>query len=76
MGHMRKSRLRHYKQGRLTEHFVWGSTARTAVSLCSVHRKIAAFFFLRLRGIIAFELESESNPYWTCHGLVLPPVLI
>ena len=61
MGRMRKSRLSHYKQDRLTEHFVSGSTARTAASLCGVNRKTAAFFFLRLREIIAYELEVESE---------------
>ena len=61
MGSMRKSRLSCYKQGRLTEHFVAGSTARTAASLCGVNRKTAAFFFLRLREIISFELEGESE---------------
>jgi len=61
MGHMRKSRLSQYKQNRLTEHFVSGSTARTAASLCSVNRKTATFFFLRLREIIAYELEAENE---------------
>ena len=58
---MRKSRLSQYKQNRLTEHFVSGSTARTAASLCSVNRKTATFFFLRLREIIAYELEAENE---------------
>ncbi|MEH6405561.1 MAG: IS1595 family transposase [Sneathiella sp.] len=58
---MRKSRLSHYKQDRLTEHFVSGSTARVTASLCSVNRKTAAFFFLRLREIIAYELATESD---------------
>jgi transposase len=58
---MRKSRLSHYKQDRLIEHFVAGTTARTAASLCSVNRKTAAFFFRRLREIIALELEAESE---------------
>jgi transposase len=61
MGFMRKSRLSHYKQDRLIEHFVSGSTALTAASLCCVNRKTAAFFFLRLREIIASELETESE---------------
>ena len=61
MEHMRKSRLSHYKQNRLIEHFVSGSTALTAASLCAVNRKTAAFFFLRLREIIALELEAESE---------------
>ena len=59
MEHMRKSRLSQHKQGRLIEHFVAGTTARTAASLCKVHRNTAAYYFLRLREIIAYELEAE-----------------
>lgn len=61
MGSMRKSRLSHYKQDRLIEHFVSGSTALTASSLCGVNRKTATYFFLRLREIITRELEAESG---------------
>ena len=61
MGTMRKSRLSHYKQDRLIEHFVAGTTARTAACLCGVNRKTAAFYFLRLREVIALELEAESE---------------
>ena len=61
MERMRKSRLSHYKQTRLIEYFVSGSTALTAASLCAVNRKTAAFFFLRLREIIALELKAESE---------------
>ena len=57
MGSMRKSRLSQHKQGRLIEHFVAGTTA----SLCSVHRNTAAYYFLRLREIIAYELEAETE---------------
>ena len=61
MEHMRKSRLSQHKQGRLIEHFVAGTTARTAASLCKVHRNTAAYYFLRLRKTIAYELEAESK---------------
>ena len=61
MGLMRKSRLSHYKQDRLIEHFVAGTTARTASRLCGVHRNTAAFFFHRLRELIVLELEAESE---------------
>lgn len=61
MGRMRKSRLSKHKQARLIEHFVAGTTARTAASLCGVHRNTAAYYFLRLREIIAYELEVESE---------------
>ena len=60
MGNMWKSSLSRFKQGRLVEHFVAGTTARTAASLCGVNRKTAALYFLRLREIIAYELEAES----------------
>jgi transposase len=60
MGTMRKSRLSIYKQDRLIEHFVAGTTARTASSLCGVNRKTAAYFFHRLREVIFFELEQEG----------------
>ena len=59
MESIRKSRLSSNKQDRLSEHFVSGSTARTTASLCGVNRKTAAFYFLRLREIIAYELEAE-----------------
>ena len=58
---MRKSLLIYYKQDRLIEHFISGSTALTAASLCGVNLKTAAFFFLRLREIIVLELEAESE---------------
>ena len=60
MDSVRKGRLSKYKQGRLVEHFVAGTTARTAASLCGVNRKTAALYFLRLREIIAYELEAET----------------
>ena len=61
MGAMRKGCLSSYKQGRLIEHFVAGTTARTASNLCGVNRKTAAFYFHRLREIIAHELEAENE---------------
>ena len=61
MGSMKKSCLSQHKQGRLIEHFVAGTTARTAARLCGVHRNTAAYYFLRLREIIAYELEAESE---------------
>ncbi|VAV87183.1 hypothetical protein MNBD_ALPHA07-2161 [hydrothermal vent metagenome] len=66
MGSMRKRRLSHYKQDRLTEHFASGSTARTAAILCGVDRKTAAFYFLRLREIIAYELAAQSGAGFHC----------
>ena len=61
MGSMRKSCLSQHKQGRLIEHFLAGTTARTATRLCGVHRNTAAYYYLRLREIIAYELEAESE---------------
>ena len=61
MGVMRKSRLSRYKQNHLIEHFVAGTTARTASKLCGVNRKTSAFYFHRLREIIAVELEAENE---------------
>jgi len=43
------------------EHFVAGTTARTAAKLCGVNLKTAAFYFHRLREIIAVELEAENE---------------
>ena len=58
---MRKSKLSTYKQRHLIEHFVAGSTARTLASICNVNHKTAAFYYHRLREIIAYELEQEAD---------------
>ena len=58
---MRKSRLSVYKQGRLVEHFVSGSTARTAAALVGVNKSTAAYFYHRLREITVLEIEQENN---------------
>jgi len=63
MGNMRKSRLSIYKQDRLIEHFVSGSTARTAAALVGVNKSTAAYFYHRLREIIVFEIEQESHEF-------------
>ena len=57
---MRKSRLSWLIQRRLIEHFVSGSTARTSASLIGVNKSTAAFYFHRLREIIALESEDAS----------------
>ena len=57
---VRKSRLSWYKQSRLIEHFVAGTTARTASKLCGVNPKTGAHYFHRLRQIIAVQTETES----------------
>ena len=57
---MRKSRLGRDKQGRLMEHFVAGTTARTAGALVRVNHKTAAYYFHRLRTIIYQATEDET----------------
>jgi transposase len=56
---IRKSRLSWSKQLRLMEHFVAGATARTAAELVEVNPKTAAFYFHRLRRIIAEASEDD-----------------
>jgi len=58
---MRKSRISQTKQDRLIGHFIAGTTARKAARLVGVHRNSSAFYFHRLREIIAKELEAESE---------------
>jgi transposase len=57
---MRKSRLSKTKQDRLIEHFVSGSTARTAAALIGVNRNTAAYYFQRLRQLIGQAIEDET----------------
>lgn len=56
---MRKSRLSWYKQTRLIELFVAGSTARTAASLVGVNKTTASYYFHRLRQLI---YENSHEP--------------
>jgi transposase len=58
---MRRSRLSKSVQRHLIEHFVAGTTARTASALCGVNRKTAAYYFHRLPEIIYFKLEQEAD---------------
>ena len=57
---MRKSRLSKAKQERLIEHFVAGTTARTAAILVGVNKSTASYFFHRLRELIFKALENET----------------
>lgn len=57
---MRKSRLSPNKQARLLEHFVAGTTARTAAELVGVNKTTAAYYFHRLRELIYQALEQET----------------
>lgn len=58
---MRKSRLSKGIQERLLEHFVSGTTARCAAALVGVNRNTAAYYYQRLREIIALHMEQESH---------------
>ena len=67
---MRKSRLSWYKQIKLIELFVAGSTARTAASLVGVNKTTASYFH-RLRlliyknsqepGLLEGEIEVDES---------------
>jgi transposase len=61
MDGMRKSRLSWYKQERLIEHFVSGSTARCAASLVGVNKNTAAYYFHRLRELICLYQEQLAD---------------
>lgn len=57
---LRRCRLTEKQQDRLAEFFVAGVTARTAADLLGVNRKTAAYFYHRLRQIIAQEVDRTS----------------
>lgn len=58
---MRKSRLQWSKQERLIEHFVAGTTARCAADLVGVNFKTSAYYYHRLRELIALHIEQEAE---------------
>jgi transposase len=57
---LKHCRLTEKQQDRLAEFFVAGVTARTAADLLGVNRKTAAYFYHRLRQIIAHEVDRGS----------------
>ncbi len=57
---MRKSRLSKAKQDRLIEHFVAGTTARTASVIVGVNKNTASYYFHRLREVISKAVEDET----------------
>ena len=57
----RKSRIEFAKQERLLEHFVSGSTARCAARLVDVNKSTSAYYFHRLREIIAWQMELQAE---------------
>jgi len=58
---MKKSRLSQYKQSRLIELFVAGTTARTAASLVGVNSKTAVYYFRRLREVIYLHSDAVEQ---------------
>ncbi len=58
---MRKSRLSAYKQYKLIEHFVAGTTARCASTLVNVNKNMEALYFQRLRELISHQMEKEAS---------------
>jgi len=58
---MRKSRLSKKIQDRLIEHFVAGTTARCAAELIGVNRKTAAYYYQRLRVLIASQAKQAEH---------------
>ena len=59
---LKRSRLDGGKTRRLLEHFVAGTTARTAAELVGVNRNTATRFYHRLRKLIAERLERANAP--------------
>ena len=57
---MKRSKLSKDKQLKLIEHFVAGTTARTASVLVKVNKTTASYYFLRLRELI-FEYEKGKE---------------
>lgn len=60
-GTMRNCRFSQSKQDRLIWHFIAGTMVRTAARLVGVRSNWAAFYSHRLRHVIAYELEAESE---------------
>jgi len=58
---VRKSRLSAYKQHKLLEHFVAGTTARCASKLVNVNKNTAALYVQRLRELIAHQMAQEAS---------------
>jgi transposase len=56
---LKRCRLTEKQQDQLAEFFVAGVTARTAADLLEINRKTAAYFFHRLRQIVAAEVEKS-----------------
>ena len=59
---MKRSRLSEYKQNRLVEHFVAGTTARTASALVGVNKNTGSLYFHRLR-LLVYEHTQDDSPF-------------
>ena len=59
---MRKSRISKTKQAKLVEHFVAGTTARTAARLVRVNKMTAAYYYHRLRELI-YQAVADAAPF-------------
>lgn len=57
---MKRSKLSTEKQLKLIEHFIAGTTARTASVIVQVNKTTASFYFLRLRKLI-YEYETKQE---------------
>jgi len=57
---LKYSKLTSNQTGRLCEHFVAGTPARTAAELVGVNKNTAALFYHHLRQIVAVRIEDES----------------
>ena len=57
---LKRCRLTEKQQDRLLEFFVGEMTARTAADLAGVNKTTAAYFYHRLREIIAWQLDEAS----------------
>jgi len=60
MPQRRRSRLPRRTQLRLIEHFVAGTTARTAADLLGINKSTAALYYHKLRETIAEHIADES----------------
>jgi len=56
---MRKSRISSGKQAKLVEHFVAGTTARTAAGLVRVNKTTAAYYYPGTFKILVYGLAAK-----------------
>jgi transposase len=59
---MRKSRISKTKQMKLREHFIAGTTVRTAARLVRVNKSKAAYYYHRLRELI-YQTVADTAPF-------------